>query len=534
MSSQTVKIFDTTLRDGEQCPGASLNHEEKLKIAQQLERLGVDIIEAGFPIASPDDFRAVNAIAKVVKKSTVCGLARATKKDIQTTADAIKPAKKKRIHTFLATSDLHLKYKLKMSREAALQKITEMVKFSRKLCPDVEFSPEDASRSDPKFLYQALATAIKAGAKTLNIPDTVGYATPAEFGKFIAAIRKNTKGIKGVTISVHCHDDLGLAVANSLEAVRNGARQIECTVNGIGERAGNASLEEVVMAIRTRKDFFKNLKTNIRTREIYRTSRLVSSLTGFTVPPNKAIVGRNAFAHESGIHQHGILAKRETYEIMRAQDVGLDRNKLVLGKHSGRAALGAHLLELGFELTQKELNKTFERFKLLADKKKEIFDEDLEALIMNEISEEAAEWTLESVEVIAGTKRKPTAEVTLKHVSGKLFKKKSTGTGPVDAAYRAVDKIVGERVKLMEFRMDAVSEGIDAQAVVAVKVETVAGLPSDLSSEAKRRVEARRAKGGHTYTGKGAHTDIVVASVRSYVNALNKIIAGKERMKAIL
>lgn len=513
MPQQIIKIFDTTLRDGEQCPGASLNHEEKLKIAKQLERLGVDIIEAGFPIASPDDFRAVNAIAKAVKKSTICGLARATEKDIQAAADAIKPAKKKRIHTFLATSDLHLKYKLKMSREEALKKIAEMVKFARSLCADVEFSPEDASRSDPKFLYKALETAIKAGAKTLNIPDTVGYATPAEFGQFVADIRKNTKGVKGITISVHCHDDLGLAVANSLEAVRNGARQIECTINGIGERAGNTSLEEVVMAIRTRKDTFRGLKTNVRAQEIYRSSRLVSNLTGFTVPPNKAIVGRNAFAHESGIHQHGILAKRETYEIMKAQDVGLDRNKLILGKHSGRAALGAHLQELGFELTQKEINKTFERFKLLADKKKEIFDEDLEALIMNEISEEAAEWILDSVEVVAGTKRKPSAEVTLKHSSGKLAKQKSSGTGPVDAAYKAVDKIVGEKVKLMEFRMDAVSEGIDAQAVVAVKVET---------------------KAGHTYTGKGAHTDIVVASVRSYVNALNKIIAGKERMKAML
>ncbi|MCK5472260.1 2-isopropylmalate synthase [Candidatus Gracilibacteria bacterium] len=511
--SQIIKIFDTTLRDGEQCPGASLNHEEKLKIAKQLEKLGVDIIEAGFPIASPDDFRAVHAIAKAAKKTTICGLARAVEKDIQTAFEAIRPARKKRIHTFLATSDLHLKFKLKMTRAEALAKIAEMVKFARLKCNDVEFSPEDASRSDPKFLWKALESAIKAGAKTLNIPDTVGYATPAEFGEFIKNIRKNTRGIRGMVISVHCHDDLGLAVANSLAAVRNGARQIECTVNGIGERAGNTSLEEIVMAIRTRKDVFRNLKTNVKAKEIYRTSRLVSSLTGFVVPPNKAIVGSNAFAHESGIHQHGILAKRETYEIMKAQDIGLDKNKLVLGKHSGRAALIARMIELGFELSQKEIEKTFRRFKLLADKKKEIFDEDLEALVLNEISEAAAEWIVDGVEVISGTKKKPRAEVILKRSDGKKFRKKSGGTGPVDAAYSAVNKIIGEKVKLLEFRMDAVSEGIDAQATVAVKVETA---------------------DGRTYTGKGSHTDIVVASVRSYVNALNKILAGKERMKVVL
>lgn len=524
MPQQIIKIFDTTLRDGEQCPGASLNHDEKLKIAKQLENLGVDIIEAGFPIASPDDFRAVNAIAKVVKKSTICGLARATEKDIQTAFDAIKPAPKKRIHLFLATSDMHLKYKLKISREEALEKIAAMVKFARSLCNDVEFSPEDASRSDLKFLYQALEVAIRAGATTLNIPDTVGYSTPTEFGEFIRDIRKNTRGVKNVTISVHCHDDLGLAVANSLEAVRNGARQVECTINGIGERAGNTSLEEIVMAIRTRKDIFKDLKTRIKPREIFRTSKLVSNLTGFVIPPNKAIVGSNAFAHESGIHQHGILAKRETYEIMKAQDIGLDRNKLVLGKHSGRAALIARMIELGFQLTQKEIDKTFNRFKMLADKKKEIFDEDLEALVMNEISEAAAEWKVESVEVISGNKKKPFADVVLKNSAGKKFHKTSRGTGPVDAAYSAVNKVIGEKVRLLEFRMDAVSEGIDAQATVAVKVETTGGLSS----------EARRAKGGKTYTGKGSHTDIVMASVRSYVNALNKIVAGKERMKVVL
>lgn len=510
--TETIKIFDTTLRDGEQCPGASLNHDEKLKIAAQLEKLGVDIIEAGFPIASPDDFRAVNEIAKLVKKSTVCGLARAIEKDIQTAFEAVKPAQKKRIHLFLATSDMHLKYKLKMSRAEALVRIKEMVSFAKSLTANIEFSPEDASRSDPKFLYQALEVAIKAGALTLNIPDTVGYSTPTEFGNFIKNIRKNVRGVKDVVISVHCHDDLGLAVANSLAAVENGARQVECTVNGIGERAGNTSLEEVVMALKTRQDFFK-LKTNVKPKEIFRTSRLVSSLTGFVVPPNKAIVGSNAFAHESGIHQHGILAKRETYEIMKAEDVGVERNRLVLGKHSGRAALIARMNELGFKLTQNELDKTFERFKILADKKKEIFDEDLEALVVNEISEATAEWKVESVEVTAGTGKKPKAEIALRDSAGKIFKQKSGGTGPIDAAYSAVNKIVGEKVKLLEFRMDAVSEGIDAQATVAVKVETAAG---------------------RIYSGKGSHTDIVVASVKSYLNALNKIIAGKERLKVVL
>ncbi|MFA6458706.1 MAG: 2-isopropylmalate synthase [Patescibacteria group bacterium] len=510
--TKTIKIFDTTLRDGEQCPGASLNHDEKLKIAAQLEKLGVDIIEAGFPIASPDDFRAVNEIAKLVKKSTVCGLARAIEKDIQTAFEAVKPAKKKRIHLFLATSDMHLKYKLKMSRAEALVRIQEMVSFAKNLTADIEFSPEDASRSDPKFLYQALEIAIRSGAQTLNIPDTVGYSTPTEFGNFIKNIRKNVRGVKDVVISVHCHDDLGLAVANSLAAVENGARQVECTMNGIGERAGNTSLEEVVMAIKTRQDFFQ-LKTNVKPKEIFRTSRLVSSLTGFVVPPNKAIVGSNAFAHESGIHQHGILAKRETYEIMKAEDVGVERNRLVLGKHSGRAALIARMNELGFKLTQNELDKSFERFKILADKKKEIFDEDLEALVVNEISEATAEWKVESVEVTAGTGKKPKAAIALRNSAGKIFKQKSGGTGPVDAAYSAVNKIVGEKVKLLEFRMDAVSEGIDAQATVAVKVETAAG---------------------RIYSGKGSHTDIVVASVKSYLNALNKIIAGKERLKIVL
>lgn len=508
---ETVKIFDTTLRDGEQCPGASLNHDEKLKVAAQLERLGVDIIEAGFPVASPDDFRAVSAIAKLVTKSTVCGLSRAVEKDIATCFDAIRPAKKRRIHTFLATSDLHLKYKLKLTREQALEKIAKMVAFARSLTPDVEFSPEDGSRTDPKFLYQALETAIKAGAKTLNIPDTVGYAYPAEFGAIIAGIKKNVRGIDDVTISVHCHDDLGLAASNSLAAVMAGARQIECTVNGLGERAGNTALEEVVMAIRTRKDAFRNLKTNIVTTEIARASKLVSQLTGFPVPPNKAVVGSNAFAHESGIHQDGIIKKRETYEIMKAEDIGLTENRIVLGKHSGRAALAARFAKLGYTLSDDELNKAFERFKKLADQKKEIFDEDLEAIATNQIDELSAEWTVRDVSVAAGTRKKPSAEVTLIRRDGKKFTQKANGTGPVDAAYAAVNAIVGESVKLLEFGMQAVTEGIDAQAVVTVKIAT---------------------KDGRTYTGRAAATDIIVASVGSYVNALNKALVGRTRLKA--
>ena len=512
MPHQKIKIFDTTLRDGEQCPGASLNHEEKIKIARQLERLGVDIIEAGFPIASPDDFRAVNRIAKLVTKSTICGLSRAVEKDIETAAEAIAPAKKKRIHTFLATSDLHLKFKLKMTRAKALQRIEKMVALARSKCHDVEFSPEDGSRTDPRFLWKALEAAIRGGATTLNIPDTVGYSTPDEFGKIITNIRKNVRGIKNVVISVHCHNDLGLATANALVAVQNGARQIECTINGIGERAGNTSLEEVVMAIRTRKDFFKNLKTGIKNKELYRTSKLVSNLTGFAVPPNKAIVGSNAFAHESGIHQHGILAKRETYEIMKAEDIGLAQNKLVLGKHSGRTALSSRLKKLGFEFSTEELKNIFDKFKQLADKKKEVFDEDLEAIVSQELGTAEATWIFKEVEIIAGTRKKPVAEVILQNSAGEKFRKKSRGAGPVDATYSAVNSIIKEKVKLLDFRMDAVSAGIDAQAVVTVKVE---------SAEQK------------IYSGRGSHTDIIVASVKSYLNALNKVISGKERMKTV-
>jgi len=498
MKIETVKIFDTTLRDGEQCPGASLRHGEKLQIARQLERLGVDIIEAGFPVASPDDFRAVHAIAKAIKKSIVCGLCRAVSKDIEVTAEAIAPAKKQRIHTFIATSPLHLKYKLKMSEADVLARITETVGLARSLCADVEFSAEDASRSEMKFLMKAFKAAVLAGATTLNVPDTVGYSSPAEFGSFVSEIAKKFK--RDAVISVHCHDDLGQAAANSLAAVQAGARQIECTINGLGERAGNTALEEVVMAIRTQKNIFTGLRTRINTKELARTSRLVSQLTGFPVPPNKAIVGSNAFAHESGIHQDGILKKRETYEIMRAEDIGLTQNKLVLGKHSGRNALSTRLKKLGYELTKDELASAFIRFKQLADQKKELFDEDLEAIINHNISTAAADWQVLAVSVTAGTKWKPSAEVQLTNPAGKKIMKKATGTGPVDAIYAAIDKAMRTPVKLLEFGMQSVTEGIDAQAIVTVKIETAEG---------------------KTYTGKAADTDIIVASAKSYIQALN-------------
>ena len=500
--NEVVKIFDTTLRDGEQCPGASMNTEQKIKVAQALDSLGVDIMEAGFPIASKDDFNAVKEISSVVKKASVCGLARAVEKDIKTCFNAIEKAKKPRIHTFLATSNLHLEYKLKITKDEALKKAVEMVRFARSLCRDIEFSPEDASRSDLGFLYEILSAVIEVGASTLNIPDTVGYCLPTEFGDFIKKIKENTKGIEKAVISVHCHNDLGLATANALSAVKNGARQVECTVNGIGERAGNSALEEVVMNIKTRKDYFKGLKTNISTKEIHHTSKLVSSMTGFHVQRNKAIVGANAFAHESGIHQDGILKHRETYEIMKAEDIGLNKNKLVLGKHSGRHALKDRLNSLGIELNEEELKKTFERFKDLADKKKEVFDEDLEAIVNDEISLQNKRFSLENLQVVCGTSIIPTATVKIKEKDKESLEISEIGTGPVDAIYKAIDKCTGAKNKLVEFSLNAVTEGIDALAEVVVKIES---------------------KDGKSFIGKGAHTDIVVASAKAYLSAINKV-----------
>lgn len=504
---ESLKIFDTTLRDGEQAPGFSMNTEEKIRLAIQLEKLGVDVIEAGFPIASPDDFTAVAEIAARIKKSEICSLARCLEKDIKTAWDAVKIAKQPRIHTFLATSDIHLKYKLKISKDEALKQIKKMVKYAKSLCQNVDFSPEDAIRTDPKFLYEALAAAIEAGADTVNIPDTVGYALPHEFGQIIKGIKENVPNIKNVIISTHCHNDLGLAVANSLAGVINGARQVECTINGIGERAGNAALEELVMAIKTRPQQF-NIKTRVKTKEIHKTSRLLTQITGISVQPNKAIVGANAFAHEAGIHQHGILANKATYEIMKPEDIGLSENKMVLGKHSGRHAFASKLKELGYDLSKDQINKAFEDFKNLADKKKEIYDEDLEMIAQEEEREINNIWELKQVQVSCGSKSLPTASIQLLNLKNqKLVSEAAIGSGPVDAIYQAMEKITGIKPQLTEFSMLAVTEGIDAQAEVTTKI----------------------AYQGKIITGRGSDTDIVVASTLSYLNALNRALILKDK-----
>ena len=494
-----IIIFDTTLRDGEQSPGASLNNKEKLEIAKQLETLGVDIIEAGFPITSPGDFQAVKAIAKAVKKATVCGLARAVKADIDASYNAVKYAKKPRIHVFLATSRIHMKYKLKKAENEILKASVWAVKYAKRKVKDIEFSPEDASRTDKDFLYKVLEAVIDAGATTVNIPDTVGYATPYEFGSLIKGIKENVPNIHKAVISVHCHNDLGLGVSNSLAAVLNGARQVECTINGLGERAGNASLEEVIMSIATRKDIF-DIDTSIKTKEIYKTSRLVSRLTGIIVQPNKAIVGANAFAHEAGIHQDGLLKEKRTYEIMRPQDVGFKETKLVLGKHSGRHALKARLKRLGYTLTDKEIGKAFVRFKKLADKKKEIFDEDLATIVEDEIGTTPEVYKLVSFYVLSGNKVTPSATVTLKH-KGKDLIANSTGDGPVDACYKAVEKIAGMKPVLLGYSLNAVTAGKDALGEVSLRMKV-----------GKREVNAR-----------GASTDVIEASLKAYLNALNKV-----------
>ncbi|MEG4091079.1 2-isopropylmalate synthase, partial [Microcoleus sp. Pol12B4] len=454
-SQDRIIIFDTTLRDGEQSPGASLNVDEKLTIARQLARLGVDVIEAGFPFTSTGDFEAVQKIARSVGTEhgpTICGLARARKPDIKRAAEALKPAANARIHTFLATSDIHLEHKLKKTRAEILEIVPEMVAYAKSFVDDVEFSPEDACRSEPEFLYQVLERAIAAGATTVNIPDTVGYTTPSEFGALIRGIKENVPNIDRAIISVHGHNDLGLAVANFLEAVKNGARQLECTINGIGERAGNAALEELVMALYVRRQYYNPFLgraadseeplTNIDSRQIYKTSRLVSNLTGMLVQPNKAIVGANAFAHESGIHQDGVLKNKLTYEIMDAESIGLTENQIVLGKLSGRHAFHTRLKELGFEMADDELNKAFVKFKDLADKKKEITDWDLEAIANNEVHQAPELFRLELVQVSCGDKSRPTATVTVRNPAGEELTDAAIGTGPVDAIYRAINRVV--------------------------------------------------------------------------------------------
>ena len=527
----TVLIFDTTLRDGEQSPGATLYKHEKLEIAKQLARLGVDIIEAGFPAASPGDLEAVAEIARTVGTPdgpVIAGLARANRDDIAKAWEAVRHAAKPRIHTFIATSDIHMEHKLRMTREEVVQTVREMVAFARSLCEDVEFSPEDAGRSDPRFLYEVLAAALESGATTLNIPDTVGYTTPWEFGELIRLIIENTPGLKPkvasgeVIISVHTHDDLGLATANALAGVRNGARQVECTINGIGERAGNCSMEEVVMALYVRKPFF-GLRTNIVTTEIHRTSDMVSRFTGIPVPPNKAIVGANAFAHEAGIHQDGMLKHKRTYEIMDAKLVGVPESRLVLGKHSGRHAFRVRLEQLGYHLSKEQLDEAFRRFKELADKKKYVADADIEAIVGEQLYQPVETWHLEQVQVICGNKNIPTATVVLRRADGEVFSETGTGTGPVDATYTAIRKIVQVPNRLIEYTVQSVTEGIDAVGDVTVRIEGEVG---------DERVNPQTGTTHRIYSGRGVDTDIIVASAKAYVQALNRLIAAQEEKVA--
>lgn len=505
--SDRLIIFDTTLRDGEQSPGASMTRDEKVRIAKVLEKMRVDVIEAGFPIASPGDFESVKAVADVIKDSTVAALARAAEKDIDRAAEAVKPANSGRIHTFIATSPIHMKDKLRMTPEQVLERAVWAVKRARNYTDDVEFSPEDAGRSDPDFLCQVLEAVIDAGAGTLNIPDTVGYNIPSQFGNLIKTLRERIPNSDKAVFSVHCHNDLGLAVANSLSAVVNGARQVECTINGLGERAGNASLEEIVMAVRTRQDVFE-CDTNIDTIHIVPASRLVSNITGFPVQPNKAIVGANAFAHESGIHQDGVIKKRETYEIMRAEDVGWAANRMVLGKHSGRNAFKTHMAELGFEFkSDDDLNSAFSRFKDLADKKHEIFDEDLQALMTEEGTEQENErFQLVFLKVCSETGETPSAELTL-NIDGKETRVSAEGSGPVDAAFKAIESAFSTGAELQLYSVNNITTGTDSQGEVTVRLE----------------------KAGHIVNGHGADTDIVVASAKAYINALNKLIIPSDR-----
>ena len=502
-----VYIFDTTLRDGEQAPGFSMTTEEKIQMAQQLARLGVDVIEAGFAAASQGDFEAVSRIAEEVRGPVICSLARALEKDIEYAAQALSGAEKKRIHTFIATSDIHMQHKLKMSPDQVLERAREAVKFARNFTDDVEFSCEDATRSRREFLYKVIEEAIKAGATVINIPDTVGYSIPEEFGGLIEDIMNNVPNIDRVVLSVHCHDDLGLAVANSLTAVKHGVRQVECTINGIGERAGNAALEEVVMALRVRKDHFGNLTTGIKTQELYKTSRLLCRITGSFVQPNKAIVGDNAFAHEAGIHQHGVLSYRMTYEIMNPEDVGFPKSRIVLGKHSGRHALKKRLEELGFSFSQEDLERIFERFKDLADKKKEVYDEDIEALIYQEFMkiEDHEPIKVLHFQVQSGDNLMPTATVKVSF-NGEERTASATGNGPVDATIKAIQKALGAEPALQDYSIKALTPNTDAQAEARVILE----------------YEGVRA------SGRGVDTDIIKASVYAFTDALNRAIVRKK------
>jgi 2-isopropylmalate synthase len=507
MSEERLIIFDTTLRDGEQSPGASMTKAEKIRIAKMLEMMRVDVIEAGFPVASPGDFEAVKAIANIIKDSTICGLSRALDKDIERAAEALKGANSARIHTFIATSPIHMQNKLRMEPDQVVEQAIRAVTKARNYTDNVEFSCEDAGRSEFDFLCRIIEAAIKAGATTINIPDTVGYQIPHVFGEIVGNLIREIPNSDKAVFSVHCHNDLGLAVGNSLAAVMQGARQVECTINGLGERAGNASLEEVVMAIRTRQDIF-NIETNIDSTHIVPTSRIVSSITGFPVQPNKAIVGANAFAHESGIHQDGVLKHRETYEIMRAQDVGWSDNSIVLGKHSGRNAFRSRLADLGIELkTEEELNAAFSRFKDLADRKHDIYDEDLQMLVLETRSgKEESKYQLISSHVCSETGETPVASIVLK-ADGEEIRAEASGSGPVDAVFSAIEQATGEKPSLQLYSVNAITSGTDAQGEVTVRIE----------------------QDGRLIHGHGANTDIVIASAKAYLDALNKLASNPQR-----
>jgi len=496
-----IIIFDTTLRDGEQSPGCSMTVEQKIQMAEQLERLNVDVIEAGFPIASDGDFEAVRKISQQIKKCTIAALARTKKEDIDRAWEALKYASRPRIHTFVATSDIHLKHKLRKTRKEVLTMAIEAVKYAKSLTDDVEFSAEDAVRSDIDYLCEVVEAVIEAGATAVNIPDTVGYSIPNEFGEMIATIRRKVSTVDNIILSVHCHNDLGLAVANSIAALQNGARQIECTVNGIGERAGNASLEEIVMILRTRKDFL-NLETDVVTTEIYKTSRLLTNLTGMYVQRNKAIIGENAFAHEAGIHQDGVIKNSKTYEIMSPQSIGIPESVLVLGKHSGRHALAKRYAELGYKLSKGELNEVYKRFTDLADKKKSIYDADLIAMLQDGIQTIPEIFILEGLQVLSGFQLTPTASVKLRR-GEKVMEDSSIGDGPVDAVYKAIDRITGIKSKLISYSIRGITTGRDAMGEVLVQIEC----------------------DGSSYVGRSASTDIIEASAKAYLNAVNKAMS---------
>ncbi len=505
MDNNRILVFDTTLRDGEQSPGASLDVPEKVAIAHQLSRLQVDVIEAGFPVSSDAQFEATQLIAKQVKGPVICALARCVELDIDRAGEALKGAKKPRIHTFVATSKIHLEKKFKKSEDDVLAMAVAGIERAKKYCDDIEFSPEDSARTGREFLFRIVETAINAGATTINIPDTVGYSNPEEFGSLIREIREKVPNMNKAILSVHCHNDLGLAVANTLAAVRNGAQQVEVTINGIGERAGNASLEEVVMSLKTRQNFYNKI-TNINTKEIIHTSRMVSSLMGIPVQPNKAIVGANAFAHESGIHQDAVIKDASTYEIMTPDEVGLDSNKIVLGRHSGRHGIKQRLTDLGYNLPKEELDSVYQRFLEVADKKKEVFDEDLIALVGAESKEVDEVYHLEYFHILSGNQALPTATLSLKY-QDQSFKEAAVGDGPVDAAYKAIDKIVKVDLKLKDYSLRGVTGGKDAMGEVIVRIQ----------------------KNGEQFLGRGTSTDVIEASIQAYLNAINRMLHLQQR-----